>query len=342
MQIRPLALAALAGLAFAGSALASGLTRDPGDVTTNNSSAFGIGSSGSALTGGFGYGSSPGWFSNVNPTGSAKPFQNANTSSGDACLYTDFITPASSTSYRSLMSSGSTTVSQLNAFRWYINNPSAGGARIAPNGSASGAATGYTESYSGGNAVITMNNIGTSTWGVNMKVETFLTEGAGNGQANVYARATLTRISRSFGDGAPITLGLGSFVDLDVVTVASNTASIVTNTSAEKRMKITAGNGIDFGEVVGYGSNISSFGTGLAYGSGSIDATLAGSGALANSAVSNSTNTAAGLLWSVTLNAVGDSAVVEMAFSLNQSAIPTPGTAALFGLAGLVGLRRRR
>ncbi len=72
-------------------------------------------------------------------------------------------------------------------------------------------------------------------------------------------------------------------------------------------------------------------------------------GLLANTAIDNLNNTVAGspgdftggYQWNLEIGA-GQSATVMGSFAINGDPIPTPGAAALLGLAGLVSVRRRR
>lgn len=332
--ITSVSFAAVLALA-AGSALGNGVTRSP-DLNTNNHSAFGIGANAGAFTGGFGYGSTPGVFQTNNPSNTTKPYS-ATGSTQDAFLFTDVTTAQNAGAYGNELNGGRNSVSQLGIFHWYVN-AGASTARFAPNGSASTAATSFTQSYTNNTSVVVMNNIGNSTTNFSLRIETTLTDGS-NGQSNVYSVATITRNSAGSGNASPITLSLGSLVGLDIgAGSASDTLSDVSG-SGEARVRFT--DGLNFGEAVGFG--VSSWAGGQATGSGSLDTALTGSGAL-TSAIVNATPTdaAAGFLWNVTLNAVGDSASVALAFSINQSAVPAPGAAALVGLGGLLAARRRR
>ncbi len=135
----------------------------------------------------------------------------------------------------------------------------------------------------------------------------------------------------------PVRLNMFHYVDFDLTGSTSNTATL---TTANERMRIlgpaATGKGADWWGVGANNYQVTGF--------------LTLRGLLTNTVVNDLNNTGlpfgpgdwtGAYQWIRTLNA-GDTITILSSYALNHDAIPTPGTLALLGLGGLIGLRRRR
>jgi uncharacterized protein (TIGR03382 family) len=321
-----LGIAALVALSAGSTAFAGGIVRDPNLSSTN--AAFSVGN--------LMFSWSNAQLSTANPSNTTIPFSAA-IGSGDAAFFTDVdANPTGSGNYKSALVGGTTTTSQLSKFTWVLGgNLAAAGGNRAVLGSFG---TFGSQSYSGNTALANWTNVGTGSWRADISVETGVVR-VGAGQAYGYSKLKATRIAVPGGsnNSQPIILSFGSLTDLDI---GSNggTGDSLSNISGSGEFRIRSTDGSNFGQAVGIGAD--SF---RGHTRSNVGGALTSGGA---SNLGNTLNTAGdnsvGFTWNRTLAAVGDSVTVETWFSINTTALPTPGAAALAGLGLLVAGRRRR
>lgn len=214
---------------------------------------------------------------------------------------------------------------------------------------AAAAETRFPWSTAGGNGVVgpadtltkSMPGLGSGAFDAVMKYVITDPDGAGaNNTANIVATMQITNTS-----GAPLTLAVFNYVDLDIPSVTSASGDSVafapqgSDGPNDRRMQVTdpAFPG-QFGQF--YGQNVSRF-QAIAFTSipGQLDnGTLTN---LPNTGVPTTNFDMTGAYqWDLVIPAGGSATLLE-AFSLNTIAVPEPATMALLALGGFLARRRR-
>jgi hypothetical protein len=346
-------LAAGVVAALAGSAMAGGIIRDIG-VSSAGHSALSI------QSGIFSYSTTPSaanYYGAANPVVlTAVPNSQAPSSSSSNGFYNPDVAanPTTSSAYGSNWLSSNTFYLSANSSGTAVRNAvysTTNGFGTATEGSSL-----MPSSYSGNtfriqygdgtvaSALGTGNTAFAGSYRALVTQTTRVIDGGTAGVGQIVNLFTVTRLitGSSASDSGNITFNVGYMADVAPGGAGVTSSSILANTAAEKRIRLS--NTTGFAEVVGYGAT--SFKGGNRSASAGADnlnnsTNLASSGNLANTLAASSSASAVGLVWKFNL-AAGESFTYAVGISYNTTAIPAPGAAALLGMGGLLAARRRR
>lgn len=222
------------------------------------------------------------------------------------------------------------TLDQLYKFTWYYrtanNNQNSYFSKIDT----------PTEVYAGNKATISYRNAGPGVAGFerfDADINVTLIDGGAAGQAEVRSKLLFKNVSNQTN-----TFQIFSLVDMDIGgadNAGNNLVEILDPALAKAR--ISDKKSANYGEV--YGSSPTRYEINQ---SSVLKSHLSGGAFnLANDPTAANGDVAVAYQWSITL-APGESTEMWTAFAFNQSAVPTPGAAAVLGLGGLAAARRRR
>lgn len=191
-----------------------------------------------------------------------------------------------------------------------------------------------TEVWSGNTATITYTNAGPGAAGVERfnAVFTLTITQTGAGAARVDTKLVFTNTNST-----AKTYQVFNLVDMDLNATATNDTISMLAGSGNQIAKSTDASASNIGYHAGYGAT--RYYAGLATGAQS--AIGSGSSNLGNVAGPSTGDVGSAFQWELALGA-GQSATIYASFAINTNPVPTPGAAALLGLAGVVAGRRRR
>lgn len=250
------------------------------------------------------------------------------TSSGGA-KYIGVGTFASSTFGDGTFNTVGSTVDQLFKNSWYYRSNTTNrqfSSLVSP-----------TETWSGNTATIRWTDNGDGPTGGNRfdAVLTMVIDDAGNGTGRVTSTMVFTARSQNT---STRTFSIFNLVDLDLLGGSPNSSTDDTYTNAGNfTINVTEASTSTTGQIRAVAATNWEINSGLNL----RNKLNSGSSNLSNLSSSFTGDGAAAFQWTAAL-APGASLTLTSSFAINMNAIPTPGAAALLGLAGLVAGRRRR